>query len=49
MHIVYKHNNNGKVNKGKLHVNLVIKNTITLKVTIIVNVLSKGKNGLTFF
>ena len=46
MYIVYKYNGNGGVNKGKLYVNLIAKSTITLKVTIIVNVLSKNENSL---
>ena len=47
MYIVYKRNGNGKANKEKLYTNLIIKNTITLKITIIINALSNNENNLT--
>ena len=47
MYIVYKRNGNGKDNKEKLYTSLVIKNTITLKITIIINALSNNENNLT--
>ena len=50
MYIIYKRNGNGGANKKRLYFNIVAKNEITLKVIIIIiNVLSKSKNGLTPF
>ena len=46
-HIVYKRNGNGGANKRKLYVNLIAESTITLKVTITANILSKNKNSFT--
>ena len=49
-YVIYKRNDNGGANKKKLYFNLITKNEITLKVTIIIiNALSGNKNGLTPF